>query len=304
MNDNQDILLSKWLQGSISSEELTLLKQKYNLEELKDILDAQQNYDLDIVPAEEMWEGFQHQQDLEQVEQLRSGKSFFALPIFIFLLILLGLGLVYFLKSDGIKTKRTEQQNYEFADGSKVIVGPESNLTFNESKWNEERRLELYGQAFFDVEKGKEFIVETNAGNIRVLGTEFDIWQIHNEFLRVQCYEGSVAVKANNQKEVVLKPGEEVRINKNILSDITSISENQSDWLDNQRQYKSLPAYLVLGDMSRFYGKKFTMPKSLENEVFSGYLPTNNLEDMVKKFAIPMSWKWEEVGGKYSFSEE
>jgi ferric-dicitrate binding protein FerR (iron transport regulator) len=300
MSENKDILLSKWLQGNITDDELRLLKQEYDLDELDAVLKAQKEYDFDTIPQEEMWENFQNKLDLEEVEQLKKGRTNLLLPLLLIIVTILGLGVFYLMKPKGIKTNTNEQKVHQFADGTKVNLGPESSLTFKESNWKNERRLQLSGQAFFDVEKGNSFIVETKAGDVTVLGTQFDIWQIHNKYLRVQCYEGSVSVKTKGNDEVILKAGDEAILNNNILSKSNS-TETKSDWLDKERHYKGLPAYLVIGDMRRFYGKIFFLPKEFEDEIFSGHLPTDNLESMLKKFAIPNSWQWEEKNGKYYF---
>jgi ferric-dicitrate binding protein FerR (iron transport regulator) len=301
MSENKDILLSKWLQGNITDDELRLLKQEYDLDELDAVLKAQKEYDFDTIPQEEMWENFQNKLDLEEVEQLKKGRTNLLLPLLLIIVTILGLGVFYLMKPKGIKTNTNEQKVHQFADGTKVNLGPESSLTFKESNWKNERRLQLSGQAFFDVEKGNSFIVETKAGDVTVLGTQFDIWQIHNKYLRVQCYEGSVSVKTNGKSPITIKAGEEITLNNNVLSEVKAIVKTNSDWLDQERHFEGLPAYLVIGDMRRFYGKIFFLPKEFEDEIFSGYLPTDNLEGMLKKFAVPNSWQWEEKNGKYYF---
>ena len=64
-----------------------------------------------------------------------------------------------------------------------------SQLEYNASKWDENRSLELKGEAFFDVEKGKRFDVTTEFGNVSVLGTEFNVLS-RDSIFKVSCYEG------------------------------------------------------------------------------------------------------------------
>ena len=64
-------------------------------------------------------------------------------------------------------------QNFILADGSKIQLGPESQLTFPiDFAAFSERRVKLKGQATFDVTKnGKTFIVESYGREVKVLGT-------------------------------------------------------------------------------------------------------------------------------------
>ena len=74
-----------------------------------------------------------------------------------------------------------------------------SELNYNASKWGEKRELELKGEAFFDVEKGKRFDVNTELGKISVLGTEFNVLS-RDSIFKVSCYEGLVQVTYGNEK--------------------------------------------------------------------------------------------------------
>jgi ferric-dicitrate binding protein FerR (iron transport regulator) len=56
-----------------------------------------------------------------------------------------------------------------------LILNAASKLSFNEKKWADQRALTLEGEAFFKVQKGQTFSVNTTAGVITVLGTQFNV---------------------------------------------------------------------------------------------------------------------------------
>ena len=291
MGENQDILLSKWLQGTITEKELDQLKQVYDLDELSQVLKKQKELQLDLVPEEDMWNQIQSKTKTHSSSVNRPRLNIKWLILLFLLSALLGFGLWQFFSGDVLKTQFKEEKKYEFADASQVRLGPESKLRFDESDWSNERRLKLNGQAFFDVTSGKEFIVETQSGNIRVLGTQFDIWSPNKSFLRVQCYEGKVEVSNKTGSKEVLSKGQEIYIYNQTLSKIHSISQNEPDWFSKSRNYRGVEIGLVLNDVKRYYAIDFNLESVNEKELFSGTLSTDNLDGFLKAITTTMGWK-------------
>lgn len=93
------------------------------------------------------------------------------------------------------------------ADGSKVWLNAKTTLTFPNQFKNGERRVELDGEAFFDVEEDSltHFIVSTENHKIKVLGTEFNVKAYHrNRSFETALLEGSVEVVSNCTNEKVI----------------------------------------------------------------------------------------------------
>ncbi len=61
-------------------------------------------------------------------------------------------------------------------DGSKVWLNVDSEISFDEANWEEERKIVLDGEGYFEVVKGEKFVVETSHGDVAVLGTSFNIF--------------------------------------------------------------------------------------------------------------------------------
>ncbi|MBK9014040.1 MAG: FecR domain-containing protein [Saprospiraceae bacterium] len=68
-------------------------------------------------------------------------------------------------------------QPLELADGSKVWLNAQSSLQFFTENEGKDRRVELTGEAFFEVAKNPQrpFVVKTNLGEVTVLGTSFNV---------------------------------------------------------------------------------------------------------------------------------
>ena len=88
-------------------------------------------------------------------------------------------------------------------------------LKFKKNNWNNKRSLSLTGTAYFEVEKGQSFTVNTNEGNVVVLGTKFTV-NTSSNFIEVQCFEGIVSVTSGKHSEKLLA-GDTFRILNNSL---------------------------------------------------------------------------------------
>lgn len=111
-------------------------------------------------------------------------------------------------------TMKGERREVLLADGSKVLL--DADTAFSVDFTSETRRIHLLrGGARFDVVPAKiPFVVETEMGNVRVLGTQFDV-RLQEQSGVVTLVHGSVAVSNNAHPEpVVIKPGQQVAFSK------------------------------------------------------------------------------------------
>ncbi|WP_316838206.1 FecR family protein [Pedobacter nutrimenti] len=108
-----------------------------------------------------------------------------------------------------LSTANGEQYQVSLPDGTKVWLNAATSLRYPASfGLTKERRVELNGEAYFEVAKDKThpFIVTTNRQSVEVLGTHFNVNSYSDETItKTTLLEG--AVKINDF--VVLKPGEE-----------------------------------------------------------------------------------------------
>ncbi len=94
------------------------------------------------------------------------------------------------------------------ADGSEVELNLGTELVY--SNYKDERRAVLKkGEAFFKISHDLEhpFVVRAGAGQIRVTGTQFNVWK-YDDQVRVMLLEGSVKITSDAlHSELSLTPG-------------------------------------------------------------------------------------------------
>jgi len=134
-------------------------------------------------------------------------------------------------------------------DGSKVWVNAGSKIVYDKYFNKSNREIFLIGEAFFDVVKDKTrpFIVHTNAIDLKVLGTAFNVRAYENEKETVTALvHGSieVTVKNNPEKKILLKPTERLVV-KNQINDAIQNKE--------EKVIAGEPAIAI--DKMHYYGK-------------------------------------------------
>ncbi|UZJ66049.1 FecR family protein [Sphingobacterium sp. KU25419] len=72
----------------------------------------------------------------------------------------------------------------ELSDGTKVWINAMSRLKFPESFGSGERKVQLEGEAYFEVSKDPDrpFIVQANGTDVKVLGTHFNVDAYNKKF--------------------------------------------------------------------------------------------------------------------------
>jgi len=108
-------------------------------------------------------------------------------------------------------------------DGTEVWLNAQSTMKYPSHFSKKNRKVEIIGEAFFDVAKDKKrpFIVTTQHINLEVLGTQFNVYSYLNAgYIKTDLVEGSVKVyQTDNVKNgIILKPNEQVLIKGNHMT--------------------------------------------------------------------------------------
>ena len=107
-----------------------------------------------------------------------------------------------------VETLRGEEKMVLLPDGTQVHLNAMSRLVYPETFTGDQRRVELDGEAFFDVTKSDiPFIVSTPLMDIQVLGTVFNVSAYSGEEASAVLVEGSIKVTSGEEAGCVLTPG-------------------------------------------------------------------------------------------------
>jgi hypothetical protein len=188
------------------------------------------------------------------------------------------------------------------SDGTRAYLNSGSFLKYpTYFNSNEERVVELKGEAYFDVAKKDEknrFVVHTKNFQTTVLGTEFNISSYATDTANdIVLVEGSVKVNFNTQGEFVLKPGEQFKYSKEKIGKINIVDvQNYIAWLDGVLLFENEKFNSISKKLERFYNVSIENNcNSLVDEKFTGQFDLETIEEVLKTFnnTVPFNFKIE-----------
>jgi len=156
-----------------------------------------------------------------------------------------------------LSTPKGGQYSVTLSDGTKVWLNAASSLSYPASFTGKERRVELVGEAYFEVHHNasQPFIVSTRGQQIRVLGTSFNVNAYQDENKTVTTLvNGRVQLSRDGKNEAPqLHPGEQ-----SVLAGAGfEIAEVDASlfiaWKDGQFRFKATPLTEVMRQVERWY---------------------------------------------------
>lgn len=164
------------------------------------------------------------------------------------------------------------------SDGSKIWLNNNSKLVYPKKFNAKERRIELIGEAYFEIEKNEKvpFIVQTSDISIKVMGTKFNVSAYANDkFIETTLISGKVMVQSNDNPEIetVLKPGESLTFDKiNNQSAVTEVdTEFYTYWMKGEFVFKDERFETLAKRIERIYNVEITFEdEALKDKTYTG----------------------------------
>ena len=279
-------LFTRWLNDELSPEELREFEKSPKFSLYQKI--AQKSSELDTPEFNEDKVFKQIKTQLTAQQKPTKVKKLF--PKFIFSAaasIIVLLGLFFFLnRNTSYSTSYGEQLAITLPDNSEVILNANSTLSYKTHNWKENRVLDLNGEAYFKVEKGSDFIVESTIGTVSVLGTQFNINTKDTTF-EIKCFEGRVKVKTDNHNRI-LTQGKAFRQLKDTTAEDFNIQEVLPSWTQGESNFNSAPLSQVIIALEHQYNIKIDASKINITQRFTGSFTHNNLNVALQTVFVPL----------------
>ena len=189
------------------------------------------------------------------------------------------------------------------ADGTMVWVNGKSTLTFPNRFSSRTRKVELDGEAYFDVRKDpeKQFIVSTaHQSAIKVLGTKFNVkaYKEADEVITT-LVEGKVNFEFNNAVKqlqyIVLVPGQQLIYNsQNGRTELYATSgERELSWKDGKVIFRQTSLREALDILADRYNAEFVIQENVpHDDSFSGTFTNRNLEQILNFISVSSKVRW------------
>ncbi len=167
-------------------------------------------------------------------------------------------------------------------DGTEIILNANSNITLGKN-WKEGSPREVWvkGEVFFHVKKTShrdKFIVHTNAFDIEVTGTSFNVINEEDKS-SVILKEGSVKIHRNGLDDIIMKPGDFVQFANNGLEKKKIVKDDYLAWTQNKLVFDNTNIADVAGMIHDHYGIEVRISgDNIEQKTITGIMPNDNLQ--------------------------
>lgn len=171
------------------------------------------------------------------------------------------------------------------ADSTRVWLNAGSELRYPEVFGENERKVYLTGEAYFEVTKNQRcpFIVDTKKARIEVLGTQFNVNAYQDRPCITTLVEGCVKMQDQKHDPVILRPGEQA-----VATLKSGIRSREVDvryyiaWKKNQFAFQDVTLYTIMSELADWYDFTFDFENpELGNLTYTAIIPRFSTVDEV-----------------------
>jgi transmembrane sensor len=294
-------LLARWLNDDLSEKELAEFKASPDFEKYQKIKNYTAHLEIDDLDENTMLSNILQQKKITP-KVVPSYKKWIYRSAAIFVL---ALGVTFIMKNFVPETQTAsfgERTTFMLPDNSEVVLNSGSEIKYKKWNWDNNRRLELEGEAYFRVSKGRRFEVQTNLGKVSVLGTQFNVKARKNRF-DVVCYQGRVKVNYDNT-QIILTHGQSVTFENRKQFNIP-VESSKPEWMNNQICFNKENIKSLLDELQRQYNITVELNAKDTTSLFTGKLPTNDLNVALQIISTTYHLQAKKVSGnKIIFDEK
>ncbi|NND63791.1 MAG: DUF4974 domain-containing protein [Flavobacteriaceae bacterium] len=281
----KDYLLQKWLNNDLTEAERKAFKALDDYDENLEILEASRYFKADehseIPDYASMKTKMNTQTPVRKLNWTRT-------LVRVAAIVAITLGVYYnffYTQLTQVQTLAAEKTTIELPDASTVVLNALSEISYSKKEWDESRELNLDGEAYFKVAKGKVFDVITDEGVVTVVGTEFNVKRRGNYF-EVACFEGIVKVSYDTGEKQLIA-GEVIRI---VNGDVgyKNIKTTSPQWTQNISYFDSVPYSEVISELERQYAIKVNYKPESANLLFTGGFVHDSLDKALNSITQPL----------------
>lgn len=190
-------------------------------------------------------------------------------------------------------TMRGKQYKMTLPDGTRVWLNASTQLRYPDAFQGSERRVELIGEAYFEVAQNasQPFIVDVqNKGAIKVLGTQFNVnaYPEDSRFITT-LLEGKVQLHSafrdskGNEQQLTLAPSYQsiMQPNKDLILQRADMEQTMA-WKDGKFVFKSARLSEVFSQLGRWYDVHFVNGENMEAAFSGSMYRTDDFYELLK----------------------
>lgn len=195
-----------------------------------------------------------------------------------------------------------EKKEIQLPDESNVYINSASTLKYPEIFNQDERVVELAGEAFFKITPNKEkpFIINAGQISIKVVGTSFNVRSYNeDEWIAVTVSTGIVSVSIfDENSSIQLTPKEELWINKKDKFFQKSKKDvlQAASWIDGFLYFDKTPIKDVVNALNRKYAVNIVLERPAEEYTITGEHDNKSLQSVLESICFITNLKQKKSG--------
>ncbi len=295
MESFDDTFLARWVADELSAEELLEFKKSKYYLDYKKINEGAKALEVPSFDGEAILDGIygslQDKATKPKVVRMMPNWVYGAAAA-----VIVAFGVFLFKNNNTeYETGFGEQVMVVLPDDSKVHLNANSTLEFNKGDWESNRVLDFDGEAFFDVEKGSIFKVNSKEGIVEVLGTEFNVVS-REGYMEVKCHEGKVKVSMlGGDRFSILTEGKALRLIDN-KEEKWEFKEEKPSWMTGESSFRETPLSQVIRALENQYEIGFNTSKVDLNKRYTGSFIHSDLNLALRTVFGPMNISYSQEG--------
>jgi transmembrane sensor len=233
-------------------------------------------------------------------------------------LIILGLGsAAVYMNYSGYFSKRItvttgiNQKNFVVAlsDGSKITMNRNSEFSYRESFGKHTRKVNLKGEAFFEIapDASKPFIIDAGNASVKVVGTSFNVITKNQESaVEVYVKTGKVLLSdISGTSSLLLEPEYIGKMNSSASDKSVNSNPNYMSWKTEHLVYTGQKLDVVFKDLKRVYNMDILADDSsiLENP-WSSPIDNGSEETIIRLICTSFNLSYTKDGEVYHLTKK
>lgn len=201
-------------------------------------------------------------------------------------------------------TKVGQRDSVQLADGSRVLLGPDSRLTVPADYGTTYRAVDLRGDGYFDVrhDAAKPFAVRVGSALVEDIGTTFTVESDAGDSTSVAVVTGSVRLRSGNSLPnagVVLAAGDRGSIDAagNAVAERQSVRDDDVAWTKGRLVFRDASLARVAGEIHRWYGVTLHIADStLLNRTVTTEFSGESVDEVLKILGLTLGARVDRQG--------
>lgn len=289
--EKDDTILARWLARSLTPEEHSEFEQSSEFKDYQEIVKGLNRFEKPDFDKEALRLKIKNQigESKSKKGKLISLKPFlYIASVAASVILILG----FFFNEVKYETGFGQQLAVTLPNGTEIQLNAQSQLIHARFFWKNNKKVNLQGEGYFNVEKGEGFTVATSSGTVSVLGTQFNIKTRANIF-ELTCYQGKVQFEAITTKEkTILTKGNAIKLIEDVFEKGT-IENKSPSWISGRSSFNNVPLSEVLNELQIQYNITIENQGVDVSKRFTGSFTYNKLDITLKIIFVPMGIEYE-----------